>query len=137
MDFFLRNRWGIFEKQNSHSCEHFIFQNVLSFIIINFPCDTWLGIMGKKWKQKIMLGGGPMLINTHEEVRYILISLISGMQLQTHYLPYTFLLFSTNYKLPMMWFPNNIFILQSFIFKNFFSCLFSCKWRNYKTQKIK
>jgi len=58
MDFFLRDRWGIFEKQNAHSCEHFIFQNVLSFIIINFPCDTWLGIMGKKWKQKTMLGGG-------------------------------------------------------------------------------
>lgn len=84
MDFFLRNRWGIFEKQNVHSCEHFIFQNVLSFIITNFPCDTWLGIMGKKWKQKIMLGGGLCWLNTHEEVRYILISHISGMPHSKH-----------------------------------------------------
>lgn len=36
---------------------------------------------------------------------------------QTHYLSYTFLLFSTNYELPMMWSPNSIFILQPFIFK--------------------
>jgi hypothetical protein len=67
------------EKQNAHSRGHFIFQNVLSFIIIIFPCDTWQGI-------KNYVSGFPMLIiEVHSYFAYF-----RNAPLQTHYLPYTF-----------------------------------------------